>query len=79
MLLQFIKSFTSGLPDVRVPVLSKTIVSIFYIFSRTSAPFINIPIDAAIPVPTITAVGVANPNAHGHAMTRVEIPKSKAN
>jgi hypothetical protein len=40
---------------------------------------INIPYDAAIPVPTITAVGVANPNAHGQAITNVEIPNPKAN
>jgi hypothetical protein len=37
------------------------------------------PIEAAIPVPTITAVGVAKPSAHGQEMTSVEIPKSKAN
>jgi hypothetical protein len=30
-------------------------------------------------VPTMTAVGVAKPNAHGQAITKVEIPKSKAN
>jgi len=33
---------------------------------------------AAIPVPTITAVGVARPRAHGQAITRVEIPKLNA-
>ena len=37
------------------------------------------PNEAASPVPTITAVGVARPSAQGHAMTRVEIPKSNAN
>ena len=76
---QLIKSFTSGLPEVRVPVLSKTIVSMCWIFSRTSAPLIRIPMEAAIPVPTMTAVGVARPSAHGQAMTTVEIPKSNAN
>lgn len=35
LLEQFIKSFTSGFPEVNVPVLSNTIVSIFYIFSNT--------------------------------------------
>jgi len=35
--------------------------------------------EAAIQVPTITAVGVDKPRAHGQAMTSVEIPKSKAN
>ena len=39
---------------------------------------IIIPKDAAIPVPTITAVGVASPSAHGHAITRVDIPKLNA-
>ena len=34
---------------------------------------------AATPVPTITAVGVARPRAHGHAITSVEIPKLNAN
>ena len=37
------------------------------------------PKEAASPVPTMTAVGVARPRAQGHAMTRVEIPKSNAN
>ena len=44
-----------------------------------SAPFIKIPYEAAKPVPTITAVGVASPKAQGHATTKDEIPKSKAN
>jgi hypothetical protein len=39
---------------------------------------IKIPKEAARPVPTIAAVGVARPKAHGHAITRVEIPKSNA-
>ena len=34
---------------------------------------------AATPEPTITAVGVARPRAQGQAMTRVEIPNSRAN
>lgn len=34
-LAQFIRSFTSGFPEVNVPVLSNTIVLIFYIFSNT--------------------------------------------
>jgi len=48
------------------------------IFSRMSADFIRIPYEAARPVPTMTAVGVARPRAQGQAMTKVEIPKSKA-
>ena len=63
---------------MRVPVLSNTIVFTSFIFSRISPPFIRIPNLAAIPVPTITAVGVARPSAHGQAITSVEIPKLKA-
>ena len=33
----------------------------------------RIPLWAPTPVPTITAVGVAKPRAHGHAITRTEI------
>ena len=40
---------------------------------------IRIPNEAASPDPTIIAVGVANPIAHGHAITKVEIPNSNAN
>ena len=67
------------MPEVRVPVLSKTIVVIDDIFSRTSPPLMRIPYEAATPVPTITAVGVARPSAQGQAMTKVEMPKLKAN
>jgi hypothetical protein len=49
------------------------------IFSKTSPPLIRTPKLAAIPVPTITAVGVASPRAHGQAITSVDIPKLKAN
>ncbi len=72
-------SLTWGVPEVSVPVLSNTTVVIDDIFSKTSPPLIRIPYDAAIPVPTITAVGVARPRAHGQAITNVEIPKLKAN
>jgi hypothetical protein len=37
------------------------------------------PYFAPIPVPTITAVGVANPNAHGHDITKHEIPNNSEN
>ena len=47
--------------------------------SRTSPPLISTPKLAAIPVPTMTAVGVAKPRAHGHAITRVDTPKLNAN
>ena len=38
----------------------------------------RMPYLAATPVPTITAVGVARPSAHGHAMTKTVAPKSRA-
>ena len=47
--------------------------------SKASPPLINTPFSAPFPVPTIIAVGVANPNAHGHAITSTEINIVKAN
>ena len=73
-----IRSLTEGVPAVSVPVLSKTTVVMPLIFSRTSPPLIRQPKEAAIPVPTITAVGVAKPKAHGQAITKVETPKLNA-
>ncbi len=64
---------------MRVPVLSKIIVVMEEIFSNTSPPLIRMPNDAATPVPTITAVGVARPSAHGQAITNVDMPKLNAN
>ncbi|MNY19054.1 hypothetical protein D3C86_1524700 [compost metagenome] len=52
-----------------VPVLSKTIAFTFFANSRLSASLIKIPFSAPLPTPTIIAVGVANPKAHGHAIT----------
>ena len=71
-------SATFGQPDVSVPVLSKTTVVIELMRSNTSPPLIRTPKFAATPVPTITAVGVARPNAQGHAITKVEIPNVNA-
>ena len=62
-------SVTSGLPFVSVPVLSKTMVLTLQAISNGSPPLIRMPFSAALPVPTIRAVGVANPSAHGQAMT----------
>src|SRR5699024_1280647 len=62
-----------GSPFVTVPVLSSTTVSIDWVFSKCSPPLNNIPISAARPEPAIIEVGVARPNAHGHAMTKIEI------
>lgn len=65
---------------MRVPVLSKTTVVMFFNFSNTDPPsLIRTPNEAAMPVPTITAVGVAKPSAQGHATTSAEIPKLNAN
>ena len=55
-------------PVVTVPVLSKTTVSIRRVLCNTSTPLITIPICAARPLPTINAVGVARPSAHGQAI-----------
>ena len=61
---------TCGLPSVIVPVLSNIIASTFLANSRLSASFIKIPFSAPLPTPTIIAVGVANPNAQGQAITK---------
>ena len=55
-------------PVVTVPVLSSTTVSMRRVLCSTSIPLITIPICAARPLPTMSAVGVARPSAHGHAM-----------
>ncbi len=61
---------TSGFPSVIVPVLSSTMAFTFFAISRLSASFIKIPFSAPFPIPTMIAVGVASPRAHGHAITR---------
>ena len=53
---------------VTVPVLSRTMVSTARVDSSTSGPLTRIPSWAPRPVPTISAVGVASPSAHGQAM-----------
>ncbi len=55
-------------PVVTVPVLSRTTVSTRRVDSRTSGPLMSRPSWAPRPVPTISAVGVARPSAHGQAM-----------
>ena len=62
-------SVTTGFPSVIVPVLSSTTASMRRAVSRLSASFINIPFSAPLPIPTIMAVGVASPKAHGQAIT----------
>ena len=72
------KSLTKSSPLVSVPVLSKMTVVMSLVLSRISPPLIMTPQEAAMPVPTMTAVGVARPRAHGQAITKVEMPKLKA-
>ena len=55
---------------VTVPVLSRTTVSTRRVDSRTSGPLMRMPSWAPRPVPTMSAVGVARPSAHGQAMIR---------
>jgi hypothetical protein len=58
---------------VTVPVLSSTITFALRAVSRASPPLISIPCCAPLPVPTITATGVASPSAHGQAIISTEI------
>ena len=66
-------------PDVTVPVLSSTTVSIRRVDSSTSGPRIRMPSCAPRPVPTSRAVGVASPSAQGHAMIRTATAAVNAN
>lgn len=54
--------------NVDAAVAIEETVSIFFDASSTSPPLTRIPSSAPRPVPTMMAVGVARPNAHGHAM-----------
>ncbi len=72
-------SVTRGFPSVIVPVLSIITVLIVCAVSKLSADFISIPFSAPLPVPTIMAVGVAKPRAHGHDITKTDIPIDNAN
>ena len=65
-------------PSVTVPVLSRTTVVIRRVRSRTSGPRMRIPSCAPRPVPTMSAVGVARPSAHGHAMIRTATAAANA-
>lgn len=62
-------SVTCGFHSVIVHVLSNIIVSTLQSVSKGSHPLISIPCSAHLPVPTINAVGVASPSAHGQAIT----------
>ena len=65
-------------PRVKVPVLSNTTVDNFPARSSDSVFRKRMPRCAPMPVPTITAVGVASPNAHGHAITNTATNRSIA-
>ena len=71
-------SWTVISPVVTVPVLSSRMVSTRRVDSRTSGPLIRMPSWAPRPVPTMSAVGVASPSAHGHAMIRTATAAVKA-
>ena len=74
-----ITSVKEGLPEVTVPVLSKTTASTFSKDSIASALLNRMPFLAPRPVPTMMAVGVAKPNAHGQEITRTDTAISSAN
>ncbi|MBA7627158.1 hypothetical protein ES703_34620 [subsurface metagenome] len=50
---------------------------IVLIDSSESPPLIKSPFSAPLPVPTITAVGIASPKAQGHAITTTEVKTNK--
>ena len=56
-----------------VPVLSNTTVWILCVVSKAAPLLIKTPFSAPLPVPTMIAVGVAKPSAHGQAITSTEI------
>ena len=58
---------TAGFPRVRVPVLSTRRTSTFSSRSSASAFLTSTPAAAPRPVPTMIAMGVASPSAHGQA------------
>ena len=66
-------SVTRGAPAVTVPVLSSTTASTLQAVSSASADLMRIPLAAPRPVPTMMAVGVARPRAHGQEITRIEM------
>ncbi len=73
-----IRDVKRGFPSVRVPVLSTTKVLTFSIISNASAFFIKTPAVAPRPVPTMMDIGVANPNAQGHAMINTATALTRA-
>ena len=56
----------------------KALVSLLRICSKATASFIKICDSAPLPIPTIKAVGVASPKAHGQAITKTDTAESIA-
>ena len=63
---------------VSVPVLSITRASTFLISSNAVASLMSMFCRAALPIPTIRAVGVASPIAQGQAMTKTATADNNA-
>ena len=61
-------SVRDGRPSVMVPVLSRRTTCTLWAVSRASASRTRMPCSAPLPMPTMMAVGVASPRAHGQAM-----------
>jgi hypothetical protein len=66
------KYFSEGFPSVIVPVLSVIRTFTLFMFSKASA-FYQHSDWAPLPTPTITDIGVANPNAQGQAIIKTAI------
>ena len=73
-----VKDTSSIRPSVTVPVLSRTTWATWRVASRTSPPLMITPRLAPRPVPTMIAVGVARPRAHGQAMMSTATAAVKA-
>jgi len=73
-----ITDVTVGCPVVIVPVLSNTTVVSLPACCKASPFLIRIPCSAARPTPTIIEMGVARPNAQGHAITKTVIAETIA-
>lgn len=73
-----ITSVTPKFPSVRVPVLSKTIASMFRTFSNPVLSLISTPLFAVIEVDKATTRGIARPKAWGQAITNTVTALSKA-
>ncbi len=72
------RSVSRGRPAVSVPVLSNATTSTDRALSRAAASWMRIPRPAPRAIPTVSAVGVARPSAHGHAMMRTAIAARSA-